>query len=154
MYNTRRNRGVRRLPQTESFTMSFIITIKEFFLQFKRYSFNLTQFNEKFVAGNEALAQGDSEGLKTGIKLFIESLSVSGPHNVPLRKAIRHLYSALSFHDRADTKGPWNRDLSGYGILSWKADLCDRDKALEQAWPYIYSINQDLKSELLGWNKK
>jgi hypothetical protein len=134
--------------------MSFILTIKEFFLQFKRYPFKPTKFSEKFVAANEALARGDSDGLKAGIKLLIEGLSVAGPHSLPLRKAIRHLYSALSFHDRADSRGPWNWDLSGYGILSWKADLCDRNEALRQAWPYIEAINKHLQSTGLGWSKK
>lgn len=134
--------------------MSFILSTIEFFLQFKRHPLNLAEFNEKFVAGNNALARGDSDGLKTGIKLFIESIPVAGLNSRPLRKAIRHLYTALSFHDRADTKGPWNRDLSGYGIVCWKTDLCDRDEALKHAWPYIESINNDLKSRGLGWYEK
>ena len=113
---------------------------------------NITEFNEKFVSGNKALAAGNTEGLKTGIGLFIESLSVSGNFGPEMKKAIEFLYRALSHHDRADTKGPWNRDLSGYGLFSWKNDLWSRDTALRNAWPHIDKVNRELKSKGLGWN--
>jgi hypothetical protein len=118
---------------------------------FKGGPLNIQDFNEKFVAGNKALAAGNTEGLNKGISLFIESLSVAGPFAARMKSAIEALYCALSHHDRADTKGPWNRDLSGYGVMSWKNDLYDRDEALQRAWPYINSVNEELKKEGLGW---
>jgi hypothetical protein len=42
-------------------------------------SFNVQAFNQKFVEANKALTAGNTEGLKSGIGLLIESLSVSGP---------------------------------------------------------------------------
>lgn len=113
---------------------------------------NIAVFNDKFVAANQELAKGDTNGLHAGLSLLIESLEVSGDYVQSLVPAIEHLYSALSHHDRADTKGPWNRDLSGYGVISWSNDLYDRDSALQKAWPYIQKINDDLKSRSLGWH--
>ena len=112
---------------------------------------DIEKFNEKFVAGNKALVNGNVEGLKDGINFFIDSLNFSGEFLSPMQKAIRELYCALSHHDRADTKGPWNRDLSGYGVMSWKSDLYDRDEALRRAWPHINAINQELVSRGYGW---
>lgn len=112
---------------------------------------NVQVFNEKFVAANKALTAGNAEGLKTGISLFIESLSVAGPFAGRIKCAIEELYCALSHHDRADTKGPWNRDLSGYGVMSRKNDLFDRDEALHRAWPHIDSVNRELMVDGLGW---
>jgi len=114
--------------------------------------FDVQSFNQKFVEANKALATGNTEGLKAGIGFLIESLSVSGLFASETKKAIEALYGALSHHDRADKKGPWNRDLSGYGLSSWKNDLYDRDDALRQAWPHIESINNKLKEEGLGWD--
>ena len=111
----------------------------------------LQPFNEKFVSANQELAKGNTEGLKAGIGLLIESLKFSGSHSGNIRGALRELYCALSHHDRADTKGPWNRDLSGYGLLSWKNDLWDRDHALMRAWPHIEVVNGRLKDQGLGW---
>lgn len=120
-------------------------------LAFQGGPLNLEAFNEKFVSGNKALSQGNADGLKTGISLLIDSLAFAGPYASDMKCAIEALYCALSHHDRADTKGPWNRDLSGYGVMCWKNDLYDRDSALRQAWPHIESINRQLKSKGLGW---
>lgn len=120
-------------------------------LVFRGGPLNVQVFNEKFVAGNNALTAGNTEGLKVGIGLFIESLSVAGPFAGRMKSAIEALYCALSHHDRADTKGPWNRDLSGYGVMSWKNDLYDRDEALQRAWPNIDSVNRELAVSGLGW---
>jgi len=113
---------------------------------------DMKAFNEKFVAANQALRGGDSNALKAGIGLFIEALSVAGPFAPRLADAIQELYCGLSHHDRADTKGPWNRDLSGYGVMSWKNDLYTRDVALGRAWTHISSINKELKAQGLGWS--
>lgn len=113
---------------------------------------NLAAFNEKFVAANKTLAHGNTEALKGGIVFLIESLDYAGEFTEGVMHAIRELRCALRHHDRADTKGPWNRDLSGYGVLSWKNDLYDRDAALARAWPHLESINNELKARGLGWN--
>ncbi len=113
---------------------------------------DLETFNQKFVAGNKALTLGNTDGLKTGIALFIDGLDCAGEFAAELIPAIQALHSALSHHDRADTKGPWNRDLSGYGLFSWKNDLYDRDTALRSAWPHIDAINKKLKLKGLGWD--
>jgi hypothetical protein len=115
------------------------------------FAFDREEFNVLFVAGNQELATGTTSGLEVGLRLFIKSLAVAGPFGPRMREAISELRCALSHHDRADTKGPWNRDLSGYGVLSWKADLYERDEALQRAWPHIESINEELKSSGLGW---
>ena len=112
----------------------------------------LVAFNEKFVAANKALTGGTGEALRSGIALFIESLDYAGEYKTSISRAIEKLCGALSKHDRADTKGPWNRDLSGYGILSWKADLYGRDVALRLAWDDISRVNESLKSKGLGWH--
>ena len=91
-------------------------------------------------------------GLKEGIALFMDAVSFSGPYTKDLVSALRYLRCALSKHDRVDTKGPWNRDLSGYGVWSWKNDLWDRDTALKKAWPHIQTINNKLVEEGLGWD--
>ena len=108
-------------------------------------------FNKAFVAANTALTRGDAEALKTGLSLLIDSLAVSGGFTTRVIDAISELRCALSHHDRADTKGPWNRDLSGYGVVSWKNDLYDRDDALRRAWKPISSINNELRAQGLGW---
>jgi len=126
--------------------------IANLFRKHKEGPLDLTRFNRKFVEGNQALALGNTDGLKTGLTLLIESLEFAGPFAKRLVPAIKSLRCALSHHDRADTKGPWNRDLSGYGLFSWKNDLYDRDTALREAWPNIESINRELKSQGLGWS--
>ena len=113
---------------------------------------DLSEFNRLFVSANKELAKGNTEGLKNGIGLLIQALEVAGDYAQELCPAIRDLRCALSHHDRADTKGPWNRDLSGYGLWAWKNDLWDRESALQQAWPHIEAINKDLVSKGLGWN--
>lgn len=112
---------------------------------------NLQDFNRLFVEANQALTKGNTEGLKAGLGLFIEALAVAGDYAEELVPAIVSLRCALSHHDRADTKGPWNWDLSGYGVFSWKNDLYDRDEALQKAWPHIEVINNGLRSRGLGW---
>ncbi len=112
---------------------------------------DLPEFNAKFIAANQALAKGNTEGLKDGIGLLIDSLSVAGDFADRIGTAIQHLYCALSHHDRADTKGPWNRDLSGYGLFSWSNDIWDRNDALLRAWSFISSVNDELKIHDLGW---
>lgn len=113
---------------------------------------DLQEFNRRFVAANEALRKGNTDGLKEGICLLMDALEVSGDYTTDVIPALRFLRCALSHHDRADTKGPWNRDLSGYGLFSWKNDLYDRDEALRRAWPHIKKINESLREEGLGWN--
>lgn len=113
---------------------------------------DLPAFNLKFIAANKALTGGNTDALKAGIGLLIESLVDAGEFAPRIVSAIRELHCALSHHDRADTKGPWNRDLSGYGLFSWKNDLYDRDDALRRAWPHINSINEELKTRGLGWH--
>lgn len=112
---------------------------------------DIDRFNRLFVAANESLTKGNTDGLKEGIAYLIEALEVSGGYKRSLATAISYLVRALSHHDRADTKGPWNRDLSGYGVISWKNDLWDRDRALRASWDSIVQINNDLKSKGLGW---
>jgi len=111
---------------------------------------DVTKFNQKFVDGNNALSLGTTSGLRDGLSIFIESLDDAGEFRSRMISAICELRCALSHHDRANTKGPWNRDLSGYGVMSWKNDLYDRDQALRRAWPHIESINTELKSQGLG----
>lgn len=101
-------------------------------------------FRRKFEEANAALAKGDTEGLKEGIGLLIESLAVAGEFAEKIIPALQALYCALSHHDRADKKGPWNRDLSGYGLYSWQNDLDDRDAALLVAWFYIKPVYDEL----------
>lgn len=101
-------------------------------------------FRRKFEEANAALAKGNTEGLKEGIGLLIESLAVAGEFAEQIGPALQALYCALSHHDRADTKGPWNRDLSGYGLYSWQNDLDDRDAALQTAWFYIKPVYDEL----------
>jgi len=113
---------------------------------------NLSVFNERFIAANNELMLGTTEGLKEGIRHLVESLEVAGDFASDVIKALQYLRCALSHHDRADTKGPWNRDLSGYGLMSWKNDLYDRDTALRQAWPHIAAVNDRLKKLGFGWN--
>jgi len=113
---------------------------------------DLSQFNSLFVRANQALVKGNSEGLKEGIDLLGRSLEVAGDYAAPIVSALQELRCALPHHDRADTKGPWNRDLSGYGVIAWKNDLYDRDEALVRAWPFIAEVNSDLRSQLLGWD--
>lgn len=112
---------------------------------------NLPRFNELFVQANNVLMGGNTESLKSGLGHLIEALKVSGPYSRDLKKAISHLYAALDHHDRADTKGPWNWDLSGYGLNSWRNDLIDSDTALQRAWPHIEKINTSLLEQGLGW---
>ncbi len=112
---------------------------------------DIDKFNEKFVAANQALTGGNTEALKSGIGLFIDALPVAGHFTPRLVMVIQILRCALTKHDRADTKGPWNRDLSGYGLFAWKNDLYDRDAALGKSWEHISSINNELKSMGLGW---
>jgi len=112
---------------------------------------DLAAFNDKFVAANNTLARGNTEALKEGIRLLIESLDYAGEFTSGVVNSIRELRCALSHHDRADTKGPWNRDLSGYGVIAWKNDLYDRNMALARAWPHIESINNELKARGFGW---
>lgn len=126
--------------------------ITNLFRKHKEGPLDLIRFNEKFVEGNQALALGNTDGLKTGLTRLIEALEFAGPFTKRLVPAIKSLRCALSHHDRADTKGPWNWDLSGYGLLSWTKDLYDRDTALREAWPHIESINRELKSKGLGWS--
>ncbi len=113
---------------------------------------DISQFNPLFVWANQALAKGNNEGLKKGIDLLGQSLAVAGDYAGPIVSALRELRCALPHHDRADTKGPWNRDLSGYGVIAWKNDLYDRDEALARAWPFIAEVNDDLRAQGLGWN--
>ena len=113
---------------------------------------NLHAFNLKFIAANKALTGGNTDALKAGISLLIESLDEAGEFAPHVVSAIQELHCALSHHDRADIKGPWNRDLSEYGVSSWKKDLYDRDDALRRAWPHIETINNALKSNGLGWH--
>lgn len=115
---------------------------------------DIKKFNEKFVEGNEALALGTTEGLKTGLSCFMEALEVAGPITELLVPAIKSLRCALSHHERADTNGPWNRGLSGYGLNSWWNDHQDRDTALRKAWPMIAAINRVLKKidPAFGWD--
>lgn len=113
---------------------------------------DIVVFNEKFVAANREMAKKNTDGLRMAIALLIESLQVSGDYAQHLRPAIEHLNSALFYHNRATVKGPWNRDHSGYGVVSWYADQHDRNDALVNAWPYIEKINDDLKSQGLGWS--
>jgi hypothetical protein len=108
-------------------------------------------FNETFIKANKALRQGNTAGLKTGIALFISSLPVAGTHQEDIADTIRALYCALNCHERADKKGPWNRDLSGYGMIQWKDDLWSRDDALRAAWPHVKTINDSLIAAGLGW---
>jgi len=115
-------------------------------------SSNLPAFSLRFIAANKALTGGNTDSLKAGISLLIESLDDAGEFAPRIVSAVRELHCALSHHDRADTKGPWNRDLSGYGLFSWKNDLYDRDDALRRAWPHIQSINEELKLKGLGWH--
>lgn len=121
-------------------------------LEYRGGPLDLQIYNERFIAANKELAKGNTDGLKAGIGLLIQCLEVAGDYAQELAPAIGHLYCALSYHDRADTKGPWNRDLSGYGIHSWRNDLYDRDTALRNAWTHIEAINDSLKSQGLGWN--
>lgn len=119
---------------------------------------DLDAFNTAFVEANRALAQGHSNGnaaseaLKRGISLLGESLLVSGKHAKAIASAINCLSCALSKHDRANTKGPWNWDLKGYGLLSWKTDIWDRDYALQRAWEHIAPVNDELRRQGLGWD--
>lgn len=113
---------------------------------------DLPILNEKFVAANKALAKGNTDGLRAGIAFLIDCLPVSGDYAVDLGPAIQFLYGALEHHERADTKGPWNRDLSGYGLFSWRNDLYDREIALQNAWPHIEKINNALRAKSLGWH--
>ena len=113
---------------------------------------SLERFNDLFVRANKALARGNTEGLKDGIGLLIEALPSAGEFRREVAAGISELRCALSHHDRADTKGPWNRDLSGYGVMSWKNDLYDRDVALRRAWEHLGPVNDQLRSRGLGWN--
>jgi hypothetical protein len=112
---------------------------------------NIVEFNKLFVAANKELARGNTEGLKAGISLFVGALSHAGKYLEDQKKAIGYLYGALSRHERANTKGPFNQDLSGYGVFCWKEDLYERDEALRLAWPYIERINNELKAAGMGW---
>ena len=115
--------------------------------------FDIQKFNDLFVKANQVLADGDLKSLKSGIALLMESMDFAGDvYTKDLVPAIEYLRCALTRYERADTKGPWNRDLSGYGVLSWKNDLYDRDTALRAAWPHIKKINDDLKKQWLGWD--
>ena len=105
-------------------------------------TYDIDTFNDKFVLANKALTAGNSDALRTGIDLFVESLEYSGEYRHYIASAINKLAGALSYHDRADTKGPWNRDLSGYGIMSWKFDLYSRNEALQMAWSDISHVNE------------
>lgn len=120
--------------------------------RFRGGPLNLELFNERFISANRALSEGNTDGLKNGIGLMIDSLEVAGEFARDVIPALRFLRCALSRHDRADTKGPWNRDLSGYGLYSWRNDLYDRDSALQKAWPHIKAVNDALREQGLGWN--
>ncbi len=111
---------------------------------------NRVTFNHFFVSANQTLKGGDTQALRDGIANLIDALQYSGDYAQDLVPAIDYLRCALSYHDRADTHGPWNRDLSGYGVMSWKSDLLSRQAALEKAWPHILAIDQDLKKHGLG----
>ncbi len=84
---------------------------------------NLEAFNRKFVEANMALSRGNTVALKEGITFLIDSLDVAGEYTPDVIAALSELRCALSHHDKADKKGPWNRDFSGYGVSSWKNDL-------------------------------
>jgi hypothetical protein len=120
--------------------------------RFRGGPLDLKLFNERFVSANQALSEGTTDGLKKGISLMVDSLEVAGEFARDVIPALRYLRCALSHHDRADTKGPWNRDLSGYGLYSWWNDQYDRDKALRLAWPHILSVNRSLNEQGLGWS--
>jgi len=112
---------------------------------------DIIKFSSLFVKANMALTRGNTEALKQGITLFIKSLDYAGKYEGDIAKAIGILRRALSRHDRADRKGPWNRDLSGYGVMAWRGDLYERDVALGNAWKYIEAVNDDLLNQGLGW---
>jgi len=109
---------------------------------------DLEVFNEKFVEANIAMSSGNLEGLKKGISLLVDSLSVAGLYVQDIRSAIDFLSIALSCHERAQ-KGPWN---IGYGVIAWKNDLWERDEALKEAWTHIKAVNDKLVEKGLGWN--
>ena len=107
-------------------------------------------FNENFVAAYRALNTNTSGGLRRGLELLIESLSISGPYAPRLKLAIEALYCALSQNERADKDAHWNRDFSGYGKMSWRSNFCGLDEALSEAWTHIDSINRELLRKNFG----
>ncbi len=113
--------------------------------------FDLHRFNALFTGANKTLMGGNVEALRFGINQLIDTLSCAGDFADDIIPAIHYLRGGLDKYERADTRGPWNRDLSGYGLSSWQNDLYGRDEALRLAWPHIEKINNQLKTQGLGF---
>ncbi|MFA7193618.1 MAG: hypothetical protein WC087_01745 [Candidatus Paceibacterota bacterium] len=129
-------------------TMTWIMTAQLKKRELHRPLTILKLFNEEFIAGNESLTLGNTEGLELGIVHFKKALKFSTfQEDRQLKKAIQHLKKSLACNKVADL-GPWG------SLFRWKNSLEDRQYHLREAWKPIREINENLKSQGLGWDYK